>query len=684
VNLQILGSETIENEGLSSHNRGQAHAWLVKMCKNMLLSLSFLRKAVIGCSLASALSLNCYGASSYAANGGEYAIAGALASEQMESSVAISPNGGFIVWQDNVTDGDGLGIRALRLDSGFSGVLSPFRVNQTGSGDQEKPAVALLNGGGAVFVWQGGSFGFQRIFVRFLSATNTWMSGDIEVSSSAAEFQVNASVAVLKDGNVAVVWAGYNQGGSGTMQDVFCQLFSPTGAKVGSEFRVNQFPAYNQRTPSVAALSGGGFVVAWISEQQRLSTESVTPADLLQPDARPSVDVFARAFEKSGTAASSELMVNTNVLTCANPAIAGASDGGFVVVWSEVNTAILEQGWDIYSRKFASPASGDGVCRVNTMLYGEQFAPQVSRAGEDFLVVWNSLGQDGSFEGVYGQFLAANGSKAGDEFRVNSVTVSKQLHPTVASDGTGQFLVAWSGFVGGARTYDLFAQRYLAAGQALEPMGAPYVMAPFFVSNGAYEPRLQVTWPTQDGLAVDHYEIYLDGQGTAVASTTSNSWTMTSSQGLTANSTHSFQVRYELIDGRRSPLSAAASGTTWSGYNWGGIPFEWMTDNFGADVSSWPPAGRLLALDGPTVLQVYLSGGTPSNPQSWLKVKLEPTAQGLFLSWNPRPGLIYQVQKSTDLTQWLNVGGQRLATGASDSVQVTQGSGCYYRVVLMR
>lgn len=654
------------------------------MCKNMLLSLSFLRKAVIGCSLASVLSINCYGASSYAANGGEYGIAGALASEQMESSVAIAPSGGYIVWQDNATDGDGLGLRALRLDSGFAGALSPFRVNQTASGDQEKPVVALLNGGGAVFAWQGGSPGFQRIFVRFLSATNTWMTGDIQVSSSSADFQVNTSVAVLKDGNVAVVWAGYNQGGSGTMQDVYCQLFSPTGAKVGSEFRVNQFPAYNQRTAAVAALTGGGFVVAWISEQQRLSTESVTPTDLLQPDARPTVDVFARTFSSSGASASAEVLVNTSALTCANPSITGASDGGFVVVWGEMNVGNLEQSWDVYSRKYSSPTSAETVRRVNTMLYGEQFAPQVSRAGEDFLVVWNSLGQDGSFEGVYGQFLTANGAKSGDEFRVNTVTSSKQLHPAVASDGIGQFLVAWSGFVGGPRTYDLFAQRYLAAGQALEPMGAPFVLAPFVISSGAYQPQLQVTWPVQEGLAVDHYEVYVDGQATPVVSTASNFWTMTSSQGLTADSTHSFQVRYELTDGRRSPLSASASGKTWLGYNWGGIPFEWMTENYGGDMSSWPASGRLLAGDGPTVLQVYLSGGTPSNPQSWLRVKLEPTQQGLFLFWNPQPGLIYQVQMSTDLTQWQNVGGHRLATGASDSVQVTQGSGCYYRVVLMR
>ena len=39
--------------------------------------------------------------------------------------------------------------------------------------------------------------------------------------------------------------------------------------EVGNEFLVNQFTSYNQRTPAVAALTDGGFVVAWVSEQQR-------------------------------------------------------------------------------------------------------------------------------------------------------------------------------------------------------------------------------------------------------------------------------------------------------------------------------------------------------------------------------------------------------------------------------
>ncbi len=42
------------------------------------------------------------------------------------------------------------------------------------------------------------------------------------------------------------------------MQDVYCQILSTNGAKIGANFLVNTFTTYNQRSPSVAALKNGG------------------------------------------------------------------------------------------------------------------------------------------------------------------------------------------------------------------------------------------------------------------------------------------------------------------------------------------------------------------------------------------------------------------------------------------
>ena len=45
---------------------------------------------------------------------GEYSVSGPLPGDQSLSSVAFGAAGGYVVWQDNVTDGDGLGISAQR------------------------------------------------------------------------------------------------------------------------------------------------------------------------------------------------------------------------------------------------------------------------------------------------------------------------------------------------------------------------------------------------------------------------------------------------------------------------------------------------------------------------------------------------------------------------------------------
>ena len=54
-----------------------------------------------------------------------------------------------------------------------------------------------------------------------------------------------------------------------------------------------------------------------------------------------------------------------------------------------------------------------------------------------------SSGQDGSGFGVYAQRYNASGAAVGSEFRVNTTTASNQSAPSVAVDADGDFVVAW-------------------------------------------------------------------------------------------------------------------------------------------------------------------------------------------------------------------------------------------------
>jgi len=629
----------------------------------------------------------------YSANGTEYAAIGSLPGDQMFPDAAISPTNGVVVWQDNITDGTGWGISARRLDSTLSGTLGTFRVNAIGAGNQENPRVALLKNGGAAFVWQGGTSGFQHIFARFLTPTNTFLStNDLLVNSYTNHFQINPALTVLTNGNVVVVWASYDQAGSNSMQDVYGQILSTNGTPVGTNFLINQFTSFNQRTPTVAALPTGGFVVAWVSEQQRVLVPTlVTNLGTLTsytyaPTAPvPSVDIYARIFGPTGVTLNKEFLVNTDNNPCANPAVAVAKDGSFMVVWGERDLVNTINSWDVYARPFTSAGVGGTSAIVNTHQFGDQYAPRLSVIGLDYLVTWTSLGQDGSREGVYAQFIHNNGAPVGGEFLVNTTTAGQQMQPVVASDGVSQFLAVWTSFVGSPNGFDLYAQRLINVAAILQPMSAPYVWAPFVISNSVYQPRLVVAWAPLLGLSVANYEVYVDGAVTPTGVVSSNAWVMTAANGLTAGSTHSFQVDYVTTDGRRSPISPAASGTTWSGANYFGIPFEWLEAYYGLNFANWPTnVNAPLTPGGLTLAQVFLSGGNPLAPNTWLRQQIIRTGQGFFLAWNPQPGATYQVMVSTNLTTWSNLGAPRFAAGTTDSIYVGGSPASYYRVYLLR
>ncbi len=627
----------------------------------------------------------------YGAYGTEYGPIGSLPGDQVFPDVAINSQGGYIVWQDNITQPVGTGISATRLNSTLSGSGDVFEVNVPNTNSMSHAHVALLKNGGAVFVWEGGVPTADHIHARFLNASNIWMTAtNVTVSTFLGYgFQESPAVAVLTNGDVIVVWDNYNLNSS-TMCDVYGQLFTANGTSIGTNFLINVFTKYNQRNPVVSALKNGGFVVAWVSEQER-QVGTTNQFDALPSQiATPGADIYERLYTVSNTtvkASTGEILVNGDNNPCARPAIATASDGSYMVTWCANNLANSADGWDIYERSFTN-SNGGQVYLVNSHTYGDQYAPRISVIYGDYMIVWTSLGQDGSREGVYGQFIHEGDSPVNGEFRINTTTLGQQMQPAVASDGAEQFLTVWTSFTFGPNGFDLYAQRYMNAGAVLEPMGAPFVWAPFVVSNGVYQPELCVSWPPVQGLSVSNYEVFVNGAGTNTATVTGDAWTMTAANGLTTQSTNSFALEYRTSTGYLSPISPSATGSTWLGYYWGSppncIPVEWMAEYYGNNQSLWPAANAPMASGGPTLWQIFNTGGNPTNSATWLKTTLTMTAKGAYLNWNTQPGMTYQVQSSSALSGWQNYGAPRFESGTSDTIFVGSGGSCFYRVQLLQ
>lgn len=137
-----------------------------------------------------------------------------------------------------------------------------------------------------------------------------------------------------------------------------------------------------------------------------------------------------------------EFAVNTRTSddqTYASIAMDGA--GNFVVVWSSYRQDGDSGG--IFGQRFGAAGEADGnEFGINSTTAGNQIEPAAAadEAG-NFVVVWEGHEQDN--EDIYGQRFDANGTALGGEFRVNDDASGRQLHPKVAMNKTGAFVVVW-------------------------------------------------------------------------------------------------------------------------------------------------------------------------------------------------------------------------------------------------
>jgi len=175
------------------------------------------------------------------------------------------------------------------------------------------------------------------------------------------------------------------------------------------------------------------------------------------------LEVLGRHFGTTFT--SGQFPVNPDTSSVDTVASVAAGGGGFVVVWGSVLQDGSSEG--IFGQRFSQGALGAVVktgseFQVNTDTSRPQGSPQVGGdAAGNFVVVWSGNGP-GDDSGIFGQRFDATGTPVGGEFRVNTSTTDFQSAPALAVNPDGSFVAVWlSGLdVGGA----LLGQRFDASG----------------------------------------------------------------------------------------------------------------------------------------------------------------------------------------------------------------------------
>lgn len=219
---------------------------------------------------------------------------------------------------------------------------------------------------------------------------------------------------------------------------------------VGGEFLVNTTAAGDQFLSAATMNDVGDFVVAWDSVGQDGDGHGV----------------FGRRFAADGTPLAGEFPINTN--TAGDqlfPELAADANGNFIAVWESEGVT----GRGIAAQRFDSAGMMvGGEFRVNTTTDADQLTPAVAmNRGGQSVVVWDSFGQDGDGQGIFGQRYDADGNSVGAEFPVNSQTTGNQLFPDVAMADDGSFVAVWESSFGDGDGSGVFGQRFAADGSAV-------------------------------------------------------------------------------------------------------------------------------------------------------------------------------------------------------------------------
>ncbi len=215
------------------------------------------------------------------------------------------------------------------------------------------------------------------------------------------------------------------------------------------------------------AIDGGGnFVVVWQSQGGSGGTDT----------SRSSIQ--AQRYAADGTPRGGEFQVNTYTSDDQRyAAIAAEPDGDFVVVWTSYGSAGTDNdphpnNRSVQGQRYAADGTRrGGEFQVNTYTTFIQTEADVAVAPDgSSVVVWHTYesgGSDTDQRSIQGQRYRADGTPAGGELQVNTYTTSYQIRPAVAMIGDGGFVVVWESYGSSGSDSDeasIQGRRFAAAG----------------------------------------------------------------------------------------------------------------------------------------------------------------------------------------------------------------------------
>lgn len=231
------------------------------------------------------------------------------------------------------------------------------------------------------------------------------------VNSTLAGDQKDPSIAALSDGGWITVWQDV------ATTDIYAQRYDFDGSKYGIEFKVNDdvgFDTGEQLLPSVTGLSNGGYVIAWAN-----ATSAAAPGTVI------------KQYDSMDTVVKAATVVNT-YSGAGTPKVISLNDGGYAVVDAEGTTG------DVSLKTYSSSGVENiNIAQVNGTATGGQYQADVAEGTDGSLFV---VYRDDFNVNAYGQIYSSTGMLLEPDFPLGTTGV---VNPHVVGLSNGKFAVTW-------------------------------------------------------------------------------------------------------------------------------------------------------------------------------------------------------------------------------------------------
>ncbi|HSX55706.1 MAG TPA: hypothetical protein VLG14_10440, partial [Sphingomonas sp.] len=302
-------------------------------------------------------------------------------------------------------------------------VGNEIQVNTVVGGFSMDPTTTRLASGNYVVIWSDNGATPQdssaSVRGQLFAADGSKIGGEFLVNTVTPGPQFYGTVTSLASGGFAVTWVSQEN-------SVRAQVFDSAGVPVGSEQTAGPLGYYDAgQPPAITELSSGAFVVAW----------------------GHGGSIMGRLFDSAGNVGPALTLATGTAFS--TPTITALSNGNFAVVWTDQSGLNGDPNVGLVGQIFdPSGAAVGSRFLVNTRLDGAQYSADTSPlAGGGFVVTWTENGpNDSNTGGIRAQVFAANGSKVGPELVVSTLAPNYQSAPTVETLSWGGFIVVWEDY----------------------------------------------------------------------------------------------------------------------------------------------------------------------------------------------------------------------------------------------